>query len=34
VLIGLLKRWVSVQYGYWYARSVEFLDLQGTRGRA
>jgi hypothetical protein len=20
--------------GYWYARSVEFLDLQGTRGRA
>jgi nitric oxide reductase subunit B len=24
--VGLLQTWASVQHGYWYARSPEFLD--------
>jgi nitric oxide reductase subunit B len=24
--VGLLQTWASVEYGYWYARSTEFLD--------
>ena len=29
--VGLLQTWASVQHGYWYARSPEFLDGGGCR---
>jgi nitric oxide reductase subunit B len=30
--VGLLQTWASVEHGYWYARSAEFLqtDLMNT----
>jgi nitric oxide reductase subunit B len=30
--VGLMQTWASVEYGYWYARSAEFLqtDLMTT----
>jgi len=24
--VGLMQTWASVEYGYWYARSAEFLQ--------
>ena len=29
--VGLLQTWASVQHGYWYARSADFLGLPGMQ---
>lgn len=26
--VGLMQTWASVEYGYWYARSAEFLQQE------
>jgi nitric oxide reductase subunit B len=26
--VGLMQTWASVEYGYWYARSAEFLQTE------
>ena len=29
--VGLMQTWASVEHGYWYARSTEFLSLPYMR---